>query len=306
MTTKDELAEALQAGPFCRALSAAARSRGLSLRQLQYRLGAKGVSLSVMTLSYWQSGRSLPEKPESLRAVGLLEDILALHPGCLLRLLGPGRPRGRGVRSAKPADRLHRAWGFPAFLPSLLARLPGGVEDPVRKVDLSESLHVTADRCVQRIEVRELVEARRDETRTMIVAARSRPGAPPPLISRGDQCRPGTVLTLLEEGFSLTELVLAKTLGRGERLAISYVQEYPRPAFADRHHRRIAESVARYRARFVFASGAEPLACRTWRSRTPEGATTGWIDVRPDLRRTVRLARRNATPGVHGLHWTWE
>src|SRR5437016_1411735 len=53
---------ALRDGPFCHALTTAVRSRGLTLRQLQYRLRARGVAVSAVTLSYWQSGRSRPER----------------------------------------------------------------------------------------------------------------------------------------------------------------------------------------------------------------------------------------------------
>ncbi|MEV6908129.1 hypothetical protein [Amycolatopsis sp. NPDC051071] len=306
MTETGEVAEALRTGPFCHALTVTARDRGLSLRQLQYRLRAKGTSLSAMTLSYWQSGRSKPEREESLQAVGILEQVLALDPGSLLRLLGSPRPRGRGVRSVKPGDRLHRAWGHPAFLPPLLAEFRDSVGNPVRKIGLRESFSVGPDHCVRRIVVRELIEARRDRTRTMLIAARSEPGVPPPQVTSSSHCHPGAVLTLADEGFSMTELVLARTLRRGERLVIGYEQEFPRPLVTRRHHRRIAEPVDVYHGRFVFTRDAEPVACRTWRTRTPEGRTTGWQETRPDERHTVHVSRRNAAPGIHGLHWSWE
>ncbi|MEV7554649.1 hypothetical protein AB0N89_33950 [Amycolatopsis sp. NPDC089917] len=306
MTETDEFAEALRAGPFCRALSMAAQARGLSLRQLHYRLSARGTSVSTMTLSHWQSGRSVPEREESLRAVEILEEVLAVQAGSLRRLIGSPRPRGRGVRSATSLHRRCRAWGHPAFLPPLLEEFRDSLVDPVRKIELHETFHVRPDRQTGRLVVRELVEARQDRTRTMIFAARSKPGVPPPLVVDGDGCRPGTVLTLDEEGFSLTELLLDKTLRRGERLAIGFVQEYPRPFVAENHHRRIAESVGHYHCEVVFAPGAEPVACRTWRTRTPENRTTGWITVRPDATRTVHVSRRNAAPGVHGLQWSWE
>ncbi|MFC9257491.1 hypothetical protein [Amycolatopsis thailandensis] len=306
MTPADEFAEALRTGPFCRALSMAVQTRRLSLRQLRYRLHARGASVSTMTLSHWQNGRSVPEREESLRAVEILEEVLALEAGSLRRLLGSPRPRGRGVRSAVPFQRLHRAWGHPAFLPPLLEEFQDSLMNPVRKLDLRETFHVRPDRRAGRIVVREIVEARRDGTNTMILAARSKPGVPPPLVVEGDRCRPGTVLTLDEEGFSLTELVLDKTLRRGERLAIGFVQEYPRPIVAEHHHRRIAESVAHYHGQVVFTRDAEPVVCRTWRTRTPENRTSGWIAVRPDASHTVHVSRRNAAPGVHGLQWSWE
>ncbi|GAB3735003.1 helix-turn-helix transcriptional regulator [Amycolatopsis oliviviridis] len=306
MTRTDEFAEVLRTGPFCRALSMAVQARGLSLRQLHYRLDARGASVSAMTLSHWQSGRSVPEREESLRAVEVLEEVLALQAGSLRRLVGSRRPRGRGVRSAISLHRRHRAWGHPAFLPPLLEEFRDSLVNPARKIELHETFHIRADRRTGRLVVRELIEARQDRTRTMIFAARSKPGIPPPMVAETRGCRPGTVLTLEEEGFSLTELVLDRTLRRGERLAIGFVQEYPRPIVAENHHRRIAESVGHYHCEVVFADGAEPVACRTWRTRTPENRTTGWVTVRPDAEHIVHVSRRNAAPGIHGLQWTWE
>ncbi|MFC3454801.1 hypothetical protein [Amycolatopsis speibonae] len=191
------------------------------------------------------------ELVEALRAVGILEEVLSLDAGVLHRLLGSRRPRGRGVRSAKPLDRFHRGWGHPAFLRPLLDEFRDRLENPVRKLDLRETFQVTADRCARRIVVRELTEARQDRTRTMIVAARSRPGVPPPVVVESGHCRPGTVLTLDDEGFSLTELVLDRTLRRGERLAVGFVQEYPRPMVTGCHHRKTAGYVRGARSHAV-------------------------------------------------------
>src|SRR6188768_24036 len=90
-----DLAHALRTGPFSAALHLAIEDRGLRLEELQERLSAGGVSVSLAMLSYWRRGRSQPERPESLRAVQLLEEILRLPTGSLSAQLGPRRPRGR-------------------------------------------------------------------------------------------------------------------------------------------------------------------------------------------------------------------
>ncbi|MEU6409314.1 hypothetical protein [Microbispora sp. NPDC046933] len=91
----DELAEVLRSGPFERALRAAIRARGLSLDRLHSRLRERGVDVSLSSLSYWQRGRSRPERAASLAAVRELEGILSLPEYALIGLLGPPRPRGR-------------------------------------------------------------------------------------------------------------------------------------------------------------------------------------------------------------------
>lgn len=90
-----ELSQLLSAGPFDVALRAAIRARGLGLDRIRYRLRGRGTTVSLATLSHWQSGRCRPERPESLEALRSLEDILNLPDGALSRLLGPPRSRTR-------------------------------------------------------------------------------------------------------------------------------------------------------------------------------------------------------------------
>ena len=47
---------------FADVLRAAIQARGLGLERIRERLLAHGVSVSMATLSYWQSGRSQPER----------------------------------------------------------------------------------------------------------------------------------------------------------------------------------------------------------------------------------------------------
>ncbi|MGW4483157.1 transcriptional regulator [Amycolatopsis sp. NPDC004368] len=92
-TAERDLGRLLEAGPFADALRAAIRARGLGLDRIRYRLRARGTSLSLATLSHWQSGRCRPERPESLQALRNLEDIVGVPPNSLRRLLGPPRNR---------------------------------------------------------------------------------------------------------------------------------------------------------------------------------------------------------------------
>ncbi|MFD9892961.1 transcriptional regulator [Amycolatopsis sp. NPDC059027] len=100
--TGSELERLLETGPFAEALRAAIRARGLGLDRIRYRLRSRGTSLSLATLSHWQSGRCRPERSESLRALRNLEDILGVPGGSLIRLLGP--PRGRATPCGLPHE----------------------------------------------------------------------------------------------------------------------------------------------------------------------------------------------------------
>ncbi|WP_158881704.1 transcriptional regulator [Amycolatopsis anabasis] len=82
-----EVGRLLETGPFSVALRAAIRARGLGLERIRYRILRRGVSISLATLSHWQSGRCRPDRPDSLAALGCLEEVLEVPPGSLVRLL---------------------------------------------------------------------------------------------------------------------------------------------------------------------------------------------------------------------------
>ena len=80
---------------FSAVLSRAVQARGLSLDRIRARLEAAGVPVSNATLSYWQSGRSLPTRARSLRTLVELESILQLDPGTLIELIRTADGRTR-------------------------------------------------------------------------------------------------------------------------------------------------------------------------------------------------------------------
>ena len=82
-----ELAELLRTGPFEVALRAAIRASRLSLERIQHRLQTRGTPVSITALSYWQSGRRRPERPDSLLALQQLENVLSVPEGSLSALL---------------------------------------------------------------------------------------------------------------------------------------------------------------------------------------------------------------------------
>ena len=90
-----DLDHPLVPGPFPVALRAAIGASGLSLDRIRHRLAQRGLSVSVPTLSLWQSGRRRPERAESLRVLAGLEQLLELPSGSLGTLLGPPKARGR-------------------------------------------------------------------------------------------------------------------------------------------------------------------------------------------------------------------
>ncbi|MFC7616236.1 hypothetical protein ACFQV2_24925 [Actinokineospora soli] len=90
-----ELRQVLRTGPFEVALDAAIEASGLTLERLRSRLADCGVTVSRTAISYWRTGRSRPERDESLAALAGLEQVLGLPSASLVALLGGRRPRGR-------------------------------------------------------------------------------------------------------------------------------------------------------------------------------------------------------------------
>lgn len=110
--TEADLVQLLHTGPFHLALRTALAVRGLPLQRVQHHLAHRGIRVGVTSLSYWQQGARRPQRPESLKAVRALEEVLQLPGNSLLRLLSEDaagraeveRPAGRSYRSLVEAS----------------------------------------------------------------------------------------------------------------------------------------------------------------------------------------------------------
>ncbi len=125
---RERLEEALVTGPFSLALKQAIRASGLSLDRLQHKLGERGTPVSKTALSYWQHGRTRPERPESMRALAAVEEVLGLEAGSLSALLGPPRPRGRWLVQRPETLRADQAWARPDGLARALQAMDSSVD----------------------------------------------------------------------------------------------------------------------------------------------------------------------------------
>ncbi|MFJ5228597.1 helix-turn-helix domain-containing protein [Kitasatospora sp. NPDC088391] len=315
------LAQVLRSGPFDLALRTAIRERGLSLDGIQRRLARQGLRVSVSSLSYWQRGRSRPERAESLTAVRALEALLGLPPDSLIVLLGPRRPRGRWVDHVPGSLDYVSAVGDPAVegvLADLDPRTNGRVETLHTRVDI----HIGAAREERRIDVVQLVRAQAAGADRLILLTRA-DHAPGPEAGSGTGmapeagadggpvvfglvgCRLGRRRYDLEHRLTATELLFDLPLAPGESAVLEYSYAYPSTEPATQYERMVNFPGKNLVLRARFDHRMLPVGCRiSWRpshDAVPQPAE----DVRISLAGHACAVLPETSPGVYGLCWEW-
>ncbi|MEV6826341.1 hypothetical protein [Amycolatopsis sp. NPDC051102] len=295
-----ELAQALADGPFSRALSLAIDRSGLGLARLKDRLAAAGVPVSTTTLSYWRTGRTRPERPESRRAVAVLEDVLGVPSRSLIELLArPGHP------GTPDLVRWERLWGPRNSVLSVLRSFEAADETSLLVLSLHETLRVAADRSLARLRVREVVRAVEEPVQAKVVALRGCvPGHPPRLVSTR-YCRPVRTEVLPEPGFVISELVPSRSMAVGETAILEYEFEYTDGVPDTSYDRRFRHPVAEHLLEVHFALGTLPATCHAYRLDTPGGPERDVTPVPVSPASPAHHFAGGIGPGIVGMRWSW-
>ncbi|NYH76903.1 transcriptional regulator with XRE-family HTH domain [Actinopolyspora biskrensis] len=217
-----ELTNLLRTGPFDVALRAAIRTSRLSLERIQHRLHLRGAPVSITALSYWQSGRRRPERPDSLAALRELEDVLGIPDGALSALLGPPKPRGRSrVESSAPP--LTSLWSDNASAAGMLSRLDTSADGHLTRLSQHDVLDIDGAGKQRGLRVRQLVQAERNGVdRWVTVFDNSGTNIAPPTIRTLNGCALGQVLSDHESGVVVAELLFERALEKGETALLEY------------------------------------------------------------------------------------
>ncbi|MCP9988478.1 MULTISPECIES: hypothetical protein [Streptomyces] len=307
------LAQLLRTGPFHLALRAALTARGLPLQRVRHHLAHRGITVGVTSLCYWQQGARRPQRPESLRAVRALEELLGLPRESLIRLLD-GAPDGRagGVRggAARPAARAHRPpAGAPGVVERLVADLGLPADGGLHTVGHHERVRIGAERELLGRDSLHVVRAHRDGVDRHVAVHRGDPGcAPERVVARaGDNCRVGRVRWHRAAGVVVAELLFDAPLRAGDTYVFGYGFEDGTGGPSTEYVRGFRFAGGQYVLQVGFHEEALPVRCRRF-ARASAGAPRGTReDLVPSGRhRTVHFVEPGVRPGLLGIGWDWE
>ncbi|MDW8808418.1 hypothetical protein P1P68_27420 [Streptomyces scabiei] len=302
-----QLESVLRGGPFHVALRAAIAARGLPLQRVQHHLSRHGVKVGVTSLSYWQQGARRPQRPESLRAVRALEEILRLPDESLIRLLvgaaeqpGPERPAGRSYRSVVEAS---------GVLERLFDELRMPLDGGVHTVGHHERVRVGAGRELLGRESQHIVRAHRDGVDRYVAVHHGDPGCAPERITVRalENCRSGRVRWDRETGVLVAELLFDTRLRSGDTYLFRYGFDDGTAGVCTEYVRGFRSTGGQYALQVRFDERALPVRCHRF-SQPSAAAPRGGRQVLPlsGPHRSVHLVEPRVRTGVVGIGWDWE
>lgn len=298
---------ALRDGPFETALDAAIRASGLSMERIQRRLADRGVAVSITALSYWRRGRSRPERPQSRRAVRLLEELLGLPSDSLVSLLGPQRPRGRWLGRGDTSLAPTRLWQGYQSLSGLLDDM-GNTDDGLARVAVHERFEIDAAGAESRWTASLVLRAERENVdRCVVITRGDEPERPLAQLTDVRNARIGRVRTDPAVPITVTELLLDRVLSTGETAVVEYTGAYPTSGRATEEcGRGFRTAASLYTLEVSFHPSRVPVRCYRCAGTTATGSlpVLGPVWISPAGR--AHMVVQDAAPGFHSLRWEWD
>ncbi|MGA5041181.1 hypothetical protein ACPCA8_29595 [Streptomyces capoamus] len=301
-----ELDSALRGGPFHVALRAAIAARGLPLQRVQHHLSRHGVKVGVTSLSYWQQGARRPQRPESLRAVRALEEILQLPEESLIRLLAEsdecaaaGRP-GRSYRSLVEASDI---------VDRLTADLGWSMDGGLNTLGHHECVRIGARRELAAREAHHIVRAHRDGVDRFVAVHHGDPGCDPNRITVHalENCRTGRLRWDRESGVLVAELLFGTRLGSGDTFLFRYGIEDGTAGPSREYLQRFGCPGGQYALQVRFDTAALPVRCH----RFTQHSAAAPRNNRQELpvtgpHHSAHVVEPRIRPGVVGIAWDWD
>jgi hypothetical protein len=302
-----ELDTALRGGPFHVALRAAIAARGLPLQRVQHHLSRHGVKVGVTSLSYWQQGARRPQRPESLRAVRALEEILQLPDESLIRLLAQadqrpatGRRPGRSYRSLTEAT---------AALDRLRAELGRSLDGGLHTLGHHECVRIGARRELVAREAHHIVRAHRDGVDRLLAVHHGDPGCSPAdiRVRALENCRLGRIRWDQDTGVLVAELLFGTRLRSGDTFLFRYGIEDGTAGTSREYLRRFDLPGGQYALQVRFDAAALPVRCHRFTQHSPAAPRGGRQELSPTgPHHCVHVVEPRIRPGIVGIAWEWQ
>ncbi|MGW3443234.1 hypothetical protein [Streptomyces sp. NPDC001076] len=303
-----ELDSALRGGPFHVALRAAIAARGLPLQRVQHHLSRYGVKVGVTSLSYWQQGARRPQRPESLRAVRALEEILELPDESLIRLLAETPDQSPTMR--RPATRSYRSLIEACdALDRMQAELGWSLDGGLHTLGHHERVRIGAHRELAARESQHIVRAHRDGVDRFVAVHHGDPGcAPQHMTVRAlENCRAGRVRADEETGLLVAELLFGTRLRSGDTFLFRYAVEDGTAGVSREYVRGFGFPGGQYTLQVRFAAEALPTRCHRFTQHSAAAPRSGRQTLPfSGLHRSVHLVEPRVRPGLLGIGWDWD
>ncbi|MGW3951723.1 hypothetical protein ACWEKM_12435 [Streptomyces sp. NPDC004752] len=303
----EELDTALRGGPFHVALRAAIAARGLPLQRVQHHLSRHGVKVGVTSLSYWQQGARRPQRPESLRAVRALEEILKLPEESLIRLLAE---TDEGSAAQRPAARSYRSrMEASGVLDRLQAELGWSLDGGLHALGHHERVRVGARRELAGHDSHHIVRAHRDGVDRFVAVHQGDPGCVPDrmTVHALENCRTGRVCWDQSTGVLVAELLFGTRLHSGDTFLFRYGVEDGTAGPSREYLHGFAFPGGQYALQVRFDADALPARCHRFAQHSAAAPRNGRQDLPlSGVHRSVHLVEPRVRPGLIGIGWDWE
>ncbi|MEU6606136.1 hypothetical protein ABZ922_13880 [Streptomyces shenzhenensis] len=301
-----ELDTALRGGPFHVALRAAIAARGLPLQRVQHHLSRHGVKVGVTSLSYWQQGARRPQRPESLRAVRALEEILKLPEESLIRLLAE---TDEGTAAQRPAARSYRSRiEASGVLDRLRAELGWSLDGGLHALGHHERVRVGARRELAGRESHHIVRAHRDGADRFVAVHHGDPGCAPDrmTVHALENCRTGRVRWDQDTGVLVAELLFGTRLRSGDTFLFRYGIEDGTAGPSREYLRDFTFPGGQYALQVRFDADALPARCHRFTQHSAAAPRSGRQELPlSGVHRSVHLVEPRVRPGIIGIGWDW-
>jgi hypothetical protein len=242
--------------------------------------------VGLSSLSDWQSGRSLPVHPNSLKAVRALEEILQVP---LVELIADRRVADIGA------------------VAELLDALPGSKDRGVELISVHNKIIVDGQGRTACMWSRTAIRALRDGVDRQVVRYYGNPGCAPELVRPRalSDCRLGRVVAHPHEPALVYELLFDQALRAGDTWVFESATVDRTGEPATEFARGFRFPVEQYLLEVRFSPRALPARCYSFAQRdlTDERHPTGPLTL--SGHRGVHLLVSGVRSGVLGIKWDW-